>query len=249
MEYGKDFLREMDSPLCLSKPIQLPVNLRSIHPGRCLELSAFGHSSVMGFQCESCALQCSDHAVAGQGFLCAPTHPAVGNSRPMENNDLYSITLAFYNNADKVVQHKIFYLSLLSHSNAFLRKSFQQPSLLYTYILFKTLCTPNIVPIFKQYDLGIGMFFVFKDKQNLHLKENVIRLASDNLNYYSITLDCIYGTYVLSVIPEYSELQKIKIPEEEICEAVSSLDYSDEIKEELLKGAEIVSTLINADNN
>lgn len=240
-EYGKDFLREMDLPLCNYKPVQLPLNLRNIHPGRCIELSIFGHNAIMGFQCEDCTkTQNTGNRTAG--FIDQSNKTiTIG---PTNENELFSITLAFFNNADKVVQHKAFYLSLLSHSLETVRQSFSQPSLLYTYLLFKNFCKQTMTPVFTQEDHGLAMFLLFNDSKTLHINEQCIRLAADNLIYYSITFDCLHGTYVMALRPEYKECQKINIPEDEICAAVSSLDYSDEIREAIIENTNKICTML-----
>lgn len=238
-EYGKDFLREMDLPLCNSKPVQLPLNLRTVHPGRCIELSVFGHSAIMGFQCEECTRTQSNGGKKA-GFIDQNKHIQLG---PNNENELFSITLAFYNNADKVVQHKGFYLSLLSHSLETVKQSFAQPSLLYTYLLFKNYYKQPLIPVFTPGENGLAMFLLFDDAKTLHVNEQCIRLAADNLIYYSITFDCLQGTYVMALRPEYRECQKINIAEDDICAAVAALDYSDEIKEAIIENTNKICSM------
>lgn len=225
LEFGRDFLREMDCPLCLSKPVLLPLNLSDVAPGRCLSLSPFGHNLVMEFQCETCA---------------RPGQVNKSSTSPPRDDELFSITLAFYNNAGKVLLHKAFYLSLLSQSMDLVRRSFLQPSLLYAFLVIKTFSGQNIVPVFTSGDLGISMYIIF-NSINLHINETCIRLLSENMTHYKNSIDCTGdGTYIMNIAPITMELQKINISHEEICEAINNLDYTDEIKGEIVTNTEII---------
>ncbi len=53
-ELGKDFLREMNTPIHVSEAVFLPLSLCTLSPGRCLRLSPFGHSLTLGSHCEIC---------------------------------------------------------------------------------------------------------------------------------------------------------------------------------------------------
>lgn len=236
LEFGKDFLREMDCPLCLSKPVTLPLNFRDVTPGRCISLSPFGHNLVMEFQCETCA-------VDGEGGSQPPPRNRSIFNNNNKDDDLFSVTLAFYNNAGKTLVHKGFYMSLLSQSMDMVRRSFLQPSLLYSYLVIKTFSPQTIVPVFTSGDLGISMFVIF-NSVNLHIGEPCIRLLSENVTNYHTSIDCSdEGIYVMKIAPLSMEMQKINIPEEEICDSIGKLDYTDELKREIVINTEIVGRM------
>ncbi|UTM04535.1 nuclear egress lamina protein [Equid gammaherpesvirus 2] len=235
-EFGKDFLREMDTPICTSKVICLPLDVHEIAPGRCLVLSPLGHACNMGFYCDKCTQsgQNSYSQFQGRG----------GNAKMAAQNskdDLHSVTLTFYNQVSKVVQNKNFYLSLLSHSLTTIKKSFVQPSLLYSYTVLRALCD-DVFPIFKDTENGLCMFALFKT-DDLHVSETCLRHLVDNLIHYRVTLDCVKHTYMLKFSPIRAEANGMTIQEVEICEAITGLDFTDEIKQEIISGQELVSEL------
>nr|WIV69334.1 hypothetical protein [Bovine gammaherpesvirus 4] len=232
-ELGMDFLREMNSPICTSKSILLPIDLYRVTPGRCLILSPYGYSSNMSFQCDACSSL--DKLPTG---TIANQH---NKSDPSLNTpkELFSITLTFYHNVDKVVQHKNFYLSLLSNSMESVRQSFCQPSLLYTYIVLKSF-GHNIFPIFRERTNALSMYLIFKNNE-IHIGETSLRLFLDNLTAYLVTLDCVQKTYVLKMSPILPEETHITISQDSICDAICTLDCTDEIKEEIIKGVNLVS--------
>lgn len=84
------------------------------------------------------------------------------------------------------------------------------------------------------------MYTLFKN-ENLHIGEACLRLIIDNMLNYKVTLDCIKQTYVLKFEPIYPETNTMTVQEVEICEAVTSLDYTDEIKQEIVNGQELVA--------
>nr|CAC84367.1 hypothetical protein [Saimiriine gammaherpesvirus 2] len=216
-ELGTDFLREMDAPICTSKTILLPLDLNSISPGRCIYLSPFGHSSNMEFQCE----KCTESKNKGSGDV-------------SQNHDLYSVTLVFYKNVDKVVKHKAFYLSLLSHSMENLKKSFTQPELLYAYVVVKE-AGHNVFPIFFEKDDCLSICLTFKC-QTLHIGESCLRMLMDNLPNYKISIDYIKDVYAMTFTQCFPIQRNISIAEDTICESVSTLDCTDELREEIVKG-------------
>nr|BEG23065.1 nuclear egress lamina protein [Macronycteris gammaherpesvirus 1]BEG23144.1 nuclear egress lamina protein [Macronycteris gammaherpesvirus 1] len=222
IEFGKDFLREMDTPICTSKTICLPLDLDKVAPGRCLLLSPLEHTCNMGFHCEHCtkAKSCSSSKIGIK-------------------DDFNSVTLTFYNCASKVVQNKNFYLSLLSHSLSAVKQSFAQPSLLYAYVVLRTICE-DVFPIFQVCGSSLQMYTLFKSS-HLHIGVTCLRFLVDNLINYKVTLDCIKQTYVLKFFPLTQETNTMTVQETEICEAVTSLDYTDEIKQEISSGQELVA--------
>lgn len=232
-EFGKDFLREMDTPICTSKIICLPLDVNQIAPGRCLVLSPLGHTCNMGFHCEHCS-QNENPSFTNFQVTCANTK--MGS---LDSKELNSVTLTFHNHAHKVVQNKNFYLSLLSHSLNTVKQSFNQPSLLYSYTVLRTMCE-DVFPIFVEMDKKLCMYTLFKN-ENLHIGEACLRLIIDNMLNYRVTLDCIKQTYVLKFEPIYPETNTMTVQEVEICEAVTSLDYTDEIKQEIVNGQELVA--------
>ncbi|BBB06523.1 nuclear egress lamina protein [Rhinolophus gammaherpesvirus 1] len=231
-EFGKDFLREMDTPICTSKIICLPLDVNQIAPGRCLVLSPLGHTCNMGFHCERCT-RAENHSYSH--FQAASPSTINPGSK-----DFNSVTLTFYNHASKVVQNKNLYLSLLSHSLNTVKQSFSQPSLLYIYIVLRTLCE-DVFPIFVEGDKGLLCMYTIFKQDNLHIGEACLRLLIDNLVNYKVTLDCIRQTYVLKFEPLCAETNTMAVQEQEICESVTGLDYTDEIKQEIVNGQELVS--------
>lgn len=231
-EFGKDFLREMDTPICTSKIICLPLDVNQIAPGRCLVLSPLGHTCNMGFHCERCT-RAENHSYSHfQATSSSTINPG--------SKDFNSVTLTFYNHASKVVQNKNFYLSLLSHSLNTVKQSFSQPSLLYIYIVLRTLCE-DVFPIFVEGDKGLLCLYTIFKQDNLHIGEACLRLLIDNLVNYKVTLDCIRQTYVLKFEPLCAETNTMAVQEQEICESVTGLDYTDEIKQEIVNGQELVA--------
>ncbi|AMA67427.1 nuclear egress lamina protein [Vespertilionid gammaherpesvirus 1] len=229
-ELGKDFLREMDTPICTSKIIFLPLEIDQVAPGRCLVLSPFGHVSNMGFHCDCCSDQASK------------THKWQHNGNTMKKlnaDELYSVSVSFFNNAEKVVQNKNFYLSLLSHSMNTVKQSFLQPGLLYGYLVLRNLCE-EMFPVFLEKENSLIMFTIF-NHENLHIGEICLRLLTDNLPEYKITIDCIKQSYVIKFDPISVESKGASNSETAICEAISALDYTDEIKQEILNGQQLVA--------
>nr|QRE02551.1 hypothetical protein [Otarine gammaherpesvirus 4] len=237
-ELGKDFLREMDTPICTSNTIFLPMAFSEVAPGRCLLLSPFGHLSILGCYCDQCG-QRDGCVVRGS----APETPAVtGAPSCTYGGELASVGLSFYNNADRVIQNRSFYLSLLSHSMDTVRSSFAQPSLMYAFLVFKTLC-PDGFPVFFCNTMGLlSMRMVFQT-QTLHLSEVCLRLLTDNLQCYSVTVDCVKQAYVVTIHPLALEDRSVTVAEDAICDAVSALDYSDELKHEILTCTSIATLL------
>nr|ACG63560.1 ORF69 [Cynomys herpesvirus] len=219
-DIGSDFLREMDSPICTSKTLLLPLSADQIAPGRCLFLSAFGHTSNLGFHCDIC-----NSAETRRTTDVSPRDETV-STRP---GDLLSVNLTFYHNADKVVHHKFFYLSLLSNSLDAVKQSFQQPGLLYAYVIFRSF-SMSPFPIFTNHEGLMTMWLIFRQR-DLHISENCLRLLVDNLPMYKIEIDCIRKDYIISFSPLVPEENRVSIPEASICEAITTLDFTDECKE------------------
>ncbi|AIU39595.1 nuclear egress lamina protein [Equid gammaherpesvirus 5] len=249
-EFGRDFLREMDTPICTSKVICLPLDLDGIAPGRCLVLSPLGHACNMGFYCDRCCGARAGGNSTGNPYSQFHHHhqgPGSGAAAAMAGpqnsgkDDLHSVTLTFYNQVSKVVQNKHFYLSLLSHSLTTIKKSFVQPGLLYGYTVLRTLCD-DVFPIFKEAENGLCMFALFK-RDDLHVSETCLRHLVDNLDHYRVTLDCVKHTYMLKFSPVRAETNGMTIQEVEICEAITGLDFTDEIKQEIISGQELVAEL------
>ncbi|AJG42996.1 hypothetical protein KM481_gp66 [Harp seal herpesvirus] len=232
-EFGRDFLREMDTPLCTSKTVCLPLDISEIAPGRCIALSPFGHTANMGFYCDQCC----------QTLTSAKCHFKQQTPNKLflgPNDELCSVALSFYNNAEKVVQNKAFYLSLLSNSVHAIKQSFVQPSLLYGYLVLKTMCS-DVVPLFTQGENNmLTMYATFKT-ESLHIGETCLRLLTDNMINYKITIDCIKKTYVIKFFPQHPEEKTPSVPETSICESIASLDFTDELKQELVNGHQIIS--------
>lgn len=189
-DIGSDFLREMDSPICTSKTLLLPLTADQIAPGRCLFLSAFGHTSNLGFHCDFCNSAETRNNPDG-----SPRDEAASTRA----GDLLSVNLTFYHNADKVVPHKFFYLSLLSNSLDAVKQSFQQPGLLYAYVIFRSF-SMNPFPIFTIADDLLTMWLIFRQR-DLHISENCLRLLVDNLPMYKIEIDCVRKDYIISFTP------------------------------------------------
>ncbi|ARW78132.1 nuclear egress lamina protein [Common bottlenose dolphin gammaherpesvirus 1 strain Sarasota] len=240
-ELGKDFLREMDTPICTSNTIFLPLGLDRLSSGRCIVLSPFGHLSILGCYCEHCA---KPYDNPSHDYSLSPCQPYARPINPYssETEDLCSLSLTFFNNADKVIQNKTFYLSLLSHSMDRVRNSFNQPGLLYTFIVLRTFC-PDSFPVFVENgNKCLTMFVVFKARL-LHISEECLRLLSSNLQAYSVSIDCSQKAYIVKVSPVLPEEKTVILAEDSICEAVASLDYSDELKQEFKHSTGIVSNL------
>lgn len=238
IEIGRDFLREMDTPICTSKTIFLPLELSLLAPGRCIVLCPFGHTSNMSFDCSYCSCVTESQ----KNTFSATVSSQTNSIQLKENDELYSVALTFYNHSDKVVQHKSFYLSLLSHSMETVRLSFKQPGLIYGYVILKQFCQ-QIFPIFNETFNGlINMFIIFKS-ENLHIGETCLRLLTDKLPGYNLSIDCVRQTYILKFSPKSQEERSLTVPEDSICDAVSTLDYTDELKEEILNGSILVSEM------
>ncbi|AAD21403.1 unknown [Macaca mulatta rhadinovirus 17577] len=232
-ELGVDFLREMGTPICTSKSVMLPLNLKTIAPGRCVSLSSFGHSSNMGFNCSSCTP--TDRSAVSLDAN------ALGEDSARKNSELCSVALTFYHHAEKVVQHKGFYLSLLSHSMEVVRKSFTQPGLLYAHLVLKTF-GHDPLPIFTvDADERLALWAVFHTR-DLHLGETSLRLIMDNLPNYDITVDCIKQTYIMKFTPSRPDNATVTVPVNSICEAVATLDCTDEFREEIQRGTAIINS-------
>lgn len=231
-ELGKDFLREMDTPICTFKTIFLPLEIGKIAPGKCLILSPFGHTSNLGFHCDQCSKdqQPSVSLPHGSNFKSTSREP---------QDDTFSVTLTFYNHADKVVQHKTFYLSLLCLSMSTVQMSFYQPGLFYAYFVVKSLYK-DILPVFTMNQKkSLTMYILFKES-HLHIGENCLRLLTDNLTSYLITLDCVKQTYMLKLSPVQPEEKIVNVRENQICEAISALDCTDELREEIARGLALI---------
>ncbi|QDQ69281.1 nuclear egress lamina protein [Colobine gammaherpesvirus 1] len=231
-ELGMDFLREMDTLICTNKSVMLPLDLCTVAPGRCVSLSPFGHSSNMGFQCAVCS-QTDKTAVS------RPT--GLGGDALKANNELCSVALAFYNHADKIVQHKTFYLSLLSHSMDVVRLSFLQPGLLYAHLVLRAFGHEPL-PIFVTSNNMLTLFLLFKTRE-LHLGETTLRLLMDNLPNYKVSMDCVKQNYVMRFTPVHRDTETITVPVHAICEAVTALDCTDELRDEIQKGTALANSM------
>nr|UQT64296.1 ORF69 [Human gammaherpesvirus 8] len=234
-ELGVDFLREMETPICTSKTVMLPLDLSTVAPGRCVSLSPFGHSSNMGFQCALCPS--TENPTVAQG---SRPQTMVGDALK-KNNELCSVALAFYHHADKVIQHKTFYLSLLSHSMDVVRQSFLQPGLLYANLVLKTF-GHDPLPIFTTNNGMLTMCILFKTRA-LHLGETALRLLMDNLPNYKISADCCRQSYVVKFVPTHPDTASIAVQVHTICEAVAALDCTDEMRDDIQKGTALVNAL------
>lgn len=231
-ELGKDFLREMDTPICTSKTVFLPLDISQISPGKCLILSPFGHTTNLGFHCDRCSGD-------SQRFSLAPGPSQFKSGPEKKENDLFSVTLTFYNNADKVVQHKTFYLSLLCLSMQTVKMSFMQPGLFYGYMVLKQAFN-DILPIFEvNAEKTLTMYLIFKPT-NVHIGENYLRLLTDNLSDYIITMDCVKQTYILKFYPLHQEQKILNARENSICEAIAALDCTDELREDIARGLNLI---------
>ncbi|ALE14785.1 ORF69 [Felid gammaherpesvirus 1] len=234
-EFGRDFLREMDTPICTSSAICLPVDINQVAPGRCILLSPFGHTANMGFYCNYCSQTLNNSQICN--FNPQPSNKSMYMG---QNEELCSVALSFYNNAEKVVQHKGFYLSLLSNSMHLVKQSFKQPSLFYGYLVLKTFYQ-DIIPLFKEgEDKTITMYVTFK-MDSLHIGETCLRLLTDNIKNYKIIIDCIKQVYVIKIFPQNPEEKTPTIPENSICDAVAALDFTDELKQELINSYELIA--------
>lgn len=234
-ELGKDFLREMDTPICTSNIIFLPTTLISVPPGRCLILSPYGHSSALGFHCDEC-----------KGISIKPsalTFNSQTQETLKETDEIFSQSLCFFNNVEKVLQNKSFYLSLLGHSMSTVRQSFKQPGLLYSYMILNKFC-PKPFPIFTDDGCKLTMFITFCTSK-LHIGETCLRIFSDNLQNYTITLDCFKGHYIIKFTLINHEENIVNVNVDKICEAVSQLDFSDELKQEFVNGTTLINDFTN----
>ncbi|AGY30756.1 ORF69 [Retroperitoneal fibromatosis-associated herpesvirus] len=231
-ELGMDFLREMDTPICTNKSVMLPLDLSTVAPGRCVSLSPFGHSSNMGFQCVLCSP--SDKAAVARAS-------GLGGDTLKANSELCSVALAFYHHADKVVQHKTFYLSLLSHSMDVVRLSFLQPGLLYAHLVLRTF-GHDPLPIFITSNNMLTLFLIFKTRE-LHLGETTLRLLMDNLPNYRVSVDCLKQSYVIRFAPDHRDTEAMTVPVHTICEAVAALDCTDELRDDIQKGTALVTSM------
>ncbi|AAC58117.1 ORF69 [Alcelaphine gammaherpesvirus 1] len=228
-ELGKDFLREMDTPICTSNTVFLPVKFSDVAPGRCLTLSPYGHSSVLGFHCQECKPDSSS------GFTQA--------QQSAESNELLSVNLCFLNNVEKVVQHKAFYLSLLGHSMNTVKQSLGQPSLLYCYTVLKKFY-PQIFPIFTANGPMLTMYIIFTSL-TLHVSEAVLRILTDNVENHNLSADCYKGHYILSIEPQALEESNLNVCVTKICDLVAQLDFSDELKQEYVNGSTLIANFLN----
>lgn len=231
-ELGLDFLREMNCPIDISRPLLLPVSLNDLAPGRCLTLSPFGHASNLCFHCEICSQKNSTNSTGHDTGLEIPTQ---------QQNELSSVALTFFHQSDKIISHKVFYGSLLSNSPEFVTKSFSQPGLLYTYTIIKQLCPgPEPIPVFQQtLDELLIMHLIFKVR-DLHLNESCLRLLTDNLPNYHITVDCVQKQYLLRLTPLHPEEKTVTVAEQQISDSIMGLDISDELKDEIHRASKIV---------
>lgn len=234
-DLAKDFLREMDTPVCTSTAIFLPVELDRVAPGRCLALSPFGHTSTLGFDCAQCLGSIKTGSYDPKSKL---------EKQITEEEELRSVALCFYNNAERAVRYKAFYLSLLSISLNAVRGSLVQPGLLYGYTVLRTVGTEEIFPIFKiDRNTSLLIMFVIFKSDTLHLGEACLRTLTENLSNYRMRIDCVKKTYVLAFVPLAPEPRSLSVQEDSICEAVSALDYSDELKQEIAWGTSLVSDI------
>lgn len=161
-------------------------------------------------------------------------------------SELYSVTLTVYNHADEVVQNKAYYLSLLCMSAGTLKSSFAQPGLFYAYYVLRA-SGHAILPVFEVGPAGnLTMFTLFKNTV-VHIGENCLRMLTDNLPEYVITLDCVKQTYVLRFTPTHPERPMVNMRETQICEAVAALDLTDELREDISRGLALVLSLPPSD--
>ncbi|AAB66419.1 hypothetical protein [Murine herpesvirus strain 4556] len=230
-DLGLDFLREMSEPLCTSRPVLLPLNLKNIAPGRCISLTPFGHTDNLGFQCETC------------------TDPNLNKSIPpkledpaFSKNELCSVTLTFYQQAEQVIQHKQFYLSLLNLSMDAVRNSLTQPGLLYCYLVTKAFMLEGFPIFFEETNGMLGLYLVFR-RDLLHLHESYLRLLIDNLGNYDISVDSVGRSYIIKLCPVGNVSRIPTIPADNVCLAVNNLDYGDDVKASWIECFNIVSRL------
>ncbi|ADW24411.1 hypothetical protein RHVP.69 [Cricetid gammaherpesvirus 2] len=232
-DLGRDFLREMVAPICNATPVLLPLDLRTVSPGRCVSLTPYGHTSNMGFQCKTCA-------DAWQHNNQETPLPKLDDPA-FSKNELCSVTLAFYQQAGKVIQNKLFYLSLLHTSMDAVRASLCQPGLLYSFLVTRAFGkTP--FPIFFPHEKHLGVNLIFKD-DCLHLHESCLRLLIDNLSDYEISVDSINSSYILKLTPTGNVGKAAVIPMEPICEAVAGLECGDDLKAQFIDCMNIVSCI------
>ncbi|AAN64284.1 ORF63 [callitrichine gammaherpesvirus 3] len=219
-ELGKDFLREINRPICVSKSISVPLRLASVPPGRCLKLSSFGHSLVMGSHCDVCA---------GRAILDIP-------------QELGSIQLSFFNNVHQVLAHKQFYVSLLSNSPDAVKAGIRQPTLLYAFILAGHFDL-KACPVFTFNPRGKLTMFLMVPGTSLHLSETCLKLLSGNIcPTYNITLDLIGETFCLHFEPlEGVQEKTISVDESAIYEAIKGLDWSDELRLQIINYTQLIS--------
>lgn len=207
-ELGKDFLKEMNMPICTSHTINVPITINTIFPGRCLNLSPFGHSLILGSHCEKCTLY-------------------ELNSIPTEFN---SLELLFFNNVGKYIENKAFYLSLLSLSIDAILISFRQPCLIYSYILFNHFIQGSC-PIFTSTENGKIRMFLFFKTLSIHVCETCLKLLCEHVgNNYDITVDITNECIFFSFYPNALEEKPLAADKETILENIKTLECSDELR-------------------
>lgn len=231
-QVGRDFLREMSIPVSSDNTVFLPLNVRRLPPGRCIMLSPFGHKSVIEFHCGTCRkIPPNDSDLAFKMLLS-------GRQTSMQTPDTdeaNSLPLTVFNNAPKVIQHKLFYLSLLSQSMDMLRASFKQPGLFYAHFILAKFC-PGGFPVFKrESNTGLLSMITVYRSQRVHVGEGCLQALCENMPEYNVSIDITLNkVYIVVIEPRESETKLVSLQEESICDAVAALDCSDEMKQELI---------------
>ncbi|AZB49169.1 hypothetical protein [Vombatid gammaherpesvirus 1] len=235
-QVGRDFIREMSIPVSSDNTVFLPLNVRRLPPGRCIMLSPFGHKSVLEFHCGSCRK--AYHGIAEAHFSALLSGHQISTSH--EVDEVNSLPLTVFNNASKVIQHKLFYLSLLSQSMDTMRANFKQPGLFYAYFTLAKFC-PGGCPIFRrQANTGLLRMITVYRSTSVHIGDTCLQSLCENLPEYKISIDTVNKVYYVSIEPREKENKNIALNEDAICEAVASLDCSDELRQELSTVYELV---------
>lgn len=168
-ELGKDFLREMNTPIHVSEAVFLPLSLCTLSPGRCLRLSPFGHSLTLGSHCEIC----------------------INRSQVHVPQEFSSTQLSFFNNVHKIIPNKTFYVSLLSSSPSAVKAGLSQPSLLYAYLVTGHFCG-TICPIFSTNGKGRLIMHLLLQGTSLHIPETCLKLLCENIGpTYELAVDLV----------------------------------------------------------
>ncbi|CEQ32334.1 BFLF2 [human gammaherpesvirus 4] len=218
-ELGKDFLREMNTPIHVSEAVFLPLSLCTLSPGRCLRLSPFGHSLTLGSHCEIC----------------------INRSQVHVPQEFSSTQLSFFNNVHKIIPNKTFYVSLLSSSPSAVKAGLSQPSLLYAYLVTGHFCG-TICPIFSTNGKGRLIMHLLLQGTSLHIPETCLKLLCENIGpTYELAVDLVGDAFCIKVSPRDTVYEKaVNVDEDAIYEAIKDLECGDELRLQIINYTQLI---------